>query len=397
MAIKKYSSGQWVDTPYRKYGTETVTITSLPQTIIGDGQPISSYTIKGNMVQSGTPTPTSPIYPSECGERTENLCPTAWSQGGIDATTGDEVVAAQEIRSDYILVSPNGIFSIKRTIATGYIKIRFYDSSKNYIGPGDSTRVSVIYGGEGSTPTNPMQAYYNFCCIQILDSNICYMRIVDTSNDLSTLYMFTEGNYTPSTIPLYEPYGYKLPITLGSNTYPVYLSEPIRKISTYVDSVLSTGTASRVIKKLLLTGEENWQESSRSGGYRFVLGIQSALQSDTTVGAKSYCSHFKLVGTGQTYALNNAYTISGTSELLMTLGVTERLADFTTYLANQYTNGTPVTLWYALATATTETFTAPSIPTSGTAESFDVDTALKPSEVSLTYHGWHEHSDTKFT
>ena len=31
-----------------------------------------------------------------------------------------------------------------------------------------------------------------------------------------------------------------------------------------------------------------------------------------------------------------------------------------------------------------------------TAEQFDVDTTLKPSEVDLTYHGWHEHSDTKF-
>lgn len=28
---------------------------------------------------------------------------------------------------------------------------------------------------------------------------------------------------------------------------------------------------------------------------------------------------------------------------------------------------------------------------------FDVGTALKPSEVDMTYHGWHEHDDTKFT
>ena len=60
MSIKKYSSGSWVTVPYRKYETATDTITSLPKTIIGDGQNISAYTIKGNMQQSGTPTPSNP-------------------------------------------------------------------------------------------------------------------------------------------------------------------------------------------------------------------------------------------------------------------------------------------------------------------------------------------------
>lgn len=149
---------------------------------------------------------------------------------------------------------------------------------------------------------------------------------------------------------------------------------PLNGISTYKDTLnLATGDVTRHIKKLVLTGEENWQESQRSGGYRFVLGIQSALQSDTTVGAKSYCTHFKLVGTGQTYAQNNAYTISVTSEILMTLGETERLADFTTYLAAQYTAGTPVTLWYALETAETSSITVPT-GLSGIAEGYTTQT-----------------------
>ena len=83
MSIKKYSSGQWSEVGYKKYGTETDTITSLPKTIIGDGQPISTYTIKGNMQQSGTPTPTNPIYPSECGDRTTNLCNKIVVQGVV--------------------------------------------------------------------------------------------------------------------------------------------------------------------------------------------------------------------------------------------------------------------------------------------------------------------------
>ena len=82
------------------------------------------------------------------------------------------------------------------------------------------------------------------------------------------------------------------------------------------------------------------------------------------------------------------------------------------YLAAQYAAGTPVTLYYALQSATTTTVNEPlrkigdysdsvsnavTIPTSETAQTFDVDTTLAPSEVSLTYHGWHEHTDTKYT
>lgn len=49
-----------IDWFYRKYGTETDTFSTLPHEVIGDGQPISSYTIKGNMTQSGTGTTTVP-------------------------------------------------------------------------------------------------------------------------------------------------------------------------------------------------------------------------------------------------------------------------------------------------------------------------------------------------
>ena len=51
----------------------------------------------------------------------------------------------------------------------------------------------------------------------------------------------------------------------------------------------------------------------------------------------------------------------------------------------------------ALATPTTEQVTVPTLTTTGTPEQFNVLTTLAPSEVSLTYHGWHEHEDTKFT
>ena len=260
MSIKKYSSGSWVTVPYRKYETATDTITSLPKTIIGDGQPISAYTIKGNMQQSGTPTPSNPIYPQECG----------------DLVTSGE------------------------------------------------------HAGE-----------------------------------------------------------YKIPILSNGVSYPVYLAEPIRKKDSYVDTLSSTGIANRIIKQVVFTGQESWGKVSGTHGfYTDLVDLSVSVGADCII-----CSHYIASTSGDDGTLRMA---NNKHEVLIYDDYASA-ADFQTFLQQQYANGTPVTVWYVLATPTTESFTAPTIPTSGTAQSFDVSTTLKPSEVSLTYHGWHEHSDTKFT
>ena len=47
-------------------------------------------------------------------------------------------------------------------------------------------------------------------------------------------------------------------------------------------------------------------------------------------------------------------------------------------------------------TPTTETVTVPTITTTGGEVTLDTDTTVKPSEFSLTYHGWHENEPTKY-
>ena len=44
-----------------------------PIYFISDGTPLIAYSIIGNMERTGIPSSSSPIFPSECGERTENL------------------------------------------------------------------------------------------------------------------------------------------------------------------------------------------------------------------------------------------------------------------------------------------------------------------------------------
>ena len=346
---------------YLKYGTETDTITTFPKQIIGDGTTLSAWEIKGNLQQQGTPSSSSPIFPSECGERTENLF------------DDHNVISIRNLGDRYGVILPDGVYSI-------------YNDTPNQVivGINDFQSREVACDAHSTATVTLDNSFFSN------DAGF-YLPLNASSQGGCTI---VAGSTPPDH---YIPYGYKLPVVCGGSTTNIYLSEPIRKMGTYKDIVSSSGTASRKIKKLVLTGEEQWAESSRSGGYRFTVNLQSALQSDTTVGAKSYCSHLKLVGTGQTYSTNQAYTITGTSDLLMTLDANTRLADWKSFLAQEYSNGTPVCVWYVLSTPTTESFTAPTIPTTGTAEQFDVNTTLKPSEVSLTYHGWHEHEDTEFT
>lgn len=263
MSIKKYTSGSW--TPAcRKYGTETDIITTFPATIIGDGTPITSYTIKGNMEQNGTPTPSSPIYPSECGD------------------------------------------------------------------------------------------------------------------------LVTSGEHAGQ---------YKLPLTLSSTTTDIYLGE-----------VQST----RRVKKMVLTGEENWRTAMELTARIFYIP-NSQIPNNRIL-----CTHYAVRDWGETKEQDNSVNVSYTyapQSINVHMDMYTTVSDFKAYLTSQYTAGTPVTVWYVLANPTTGIVNEPlrkigdyvdsvsgtGLATSGAVQEFDVGTALKPSEVDMTYHGWHEHDDTKYS
>ena len=64
-------------------GHEVKELTGIPPlSFTADGAPLLDYLISGNTVQSGTPTPGSPIQPQETGERTGNLLPEFYAASG---------------------------------------------------------------------------------------------------------------------------------------------------------------------------------------------------------------------------------------------------------------------------------------------------------------------------
>lgn len=360
----------------RKLGTATDTITSLPVDLYADGNN-ATVGLVGNMQQTGTPTPSSPITPSECGDRTENL---------FDKST---LVDGKGLDVNGAIIN----YPKRCTISVPINVSEFDDVTISFAS--DVSNTKVIYAlFNGSTLIRRESAIFSGSSIDVSSGNslyICFYETTDlvtvTSDDLSNI-MLNEG----STALPYEPWGIKIPISSANTTTPVYLGE-----------VEST----RRIKKYEITGQESeWNYDSTYT--RFTLRIPNAYftanRSDETP-----CSHYVSIHDGRPVGDvpdKSIYITSGGGAVYINIVdlTYSSLSDFKTYLQQQYAAGTPVTVWYVLATETTgivnepirkigeyaDTVSGITIPTITGKDTFDVLTTLKPSEVSLAYTGWHD-------
>ena len=167
---------------------------------------------------------------------------------------------------------------------------------------------------------------------------------------------------------------YKLPLTVNGTEYPIYLGQV---------------ETTRRIKKLVLTGEESWTEgtsnyyifinvSGRGAGIRNSTALSTHAESGVVVNNNGTALFFK----------KSAFVHSS-------------LADFKSYLEQQYAAGTPVTVWYVLAEPETAIVNEPlmkigdyadtasfaqaqvTIPTVSGANVLDVPTEVKPSEITI--------------
>ncbi|WP_294482192.1 hypothetical protein [uncultured Ruminococcus sp.] len=183
---------------------------------------------------------------------------------------------------------------------------------------------------------------------------------------------------------------YKLPLTSAGQDVDIYLGE---------------SQTTRQIKKLVFDGTEDWRIDSG----RFTI-ILNDIKSQGLRLTEFYCSSYQVISDGRAYSdvPNNAiYTGAGgpggTYVYIFTDEYTTTTS-FKTYLAQQYANGTPVTVWYVLATEKTgilneplrkigdyadtidSTQTSAQIPTAAGSTTISwAGSGLAPSEVELEY------------
>lgn len=344
----------------------TTTITGVPPiTFTSDGTALSAYSITGNMTQTGTPTPAQPIVPEECGDRTGNLCAKYTVGYAINASGTIYAIAGFMYITCYCAANQQYTFSLDSGLSNTTVRIHAFS--------GDTWITQIIAKDANEAPftvTTP--------------AGTDNLRISIAESARSKHPMLNSG----STALPYEPYGYKLDISCAGTTSTIYLQEPLRKIGDYADVVDSIGTVTRHVKKIVLDGTENWGKSTSVTGWFYCTNLIIALTDS------ALCSHY--VDYPYEYASSvtipdggfaTDQLINGTYRAITIRDMRYNDAnDFKTWLAQQYSNGTPVCVWYVLATPTTESVTAPTITPASGSNTLSVGTTLAPSGVSITGH-----------
>ena len=377
---KKYNGSTW-EHSLRKLTTATDTLTTLPADIYADGTN-ATVGISGNTVQSGTPTPDNPIMPEGTGDRTGNL---------LDKTEFTGVSATIEQIEDGIrIITPSGGFAARIILdvlqntnyTVSYIWKRISGNSTNtvrvFAGTDTSTEIAVFdykTGGTFNTGNNTK-------------INIWFYAYAVPGTTATVEYTKIMLNLGSEALP-YEPYGYKIPISSASTTTPVYLGE-----------VEST----RQIRKLVLTGNEDWEIDVQAGHQVAFLSLNPIGIESSLFKPHGVCTHYPVEYNntdGYARIMNN-----GTLLRIMDDSKAVDRATWTAFLAAQYATGTPVCIWYVLAEPETgivneplmkigdyaDTVSGITVPTITSKDTFDVETTLKPSEASLSYTGWHDAS-----
>jgi hypothetical protein len=362
MNFKKKVNGSWHDTPHYIHNTSTDTITTLPAVIYPNAT-TATVGLKGQAVQSGTPTPDSPIMPEGTGERTGNL----WDEDytGIGGT----------IKYVPVYVG-NGSFTLSTScpIIEGAAALFFIAGN---VQSGASTVSNGVY------KNRPITVASSDGYVTVAYRYVHYQT--GTADPRNEKTMLNSG----STALPYEPYGYKIPILSGGVTTPIYLGE--------------TQTTRR-IGKIVLNGTESWTKSSLYKGNfwakiiptdaKLTDGLCTHAQYESTISQSTFTFgdfSFERGSAGQ----NNVVDLFiGES--------TWDATDFQAYLASEYSAGHPVTIYYLLATPQTGTVNEPlmkvgdyadsltaTIPVTAGENTLDVQTTVQPSEVTATYEGWH--------
>lgn len=329
-----------------------------PLSFKADGTPLISWSMKGNGSQTGTPTPDNLVMPTFCGVRTLNL---AYSRIETANITGDGSIVRTTGYDVAIARVENGVVYTANSYVLAFYTDEPVIGSVSY----NNSRIVAI-AGKPTTFTAPITGYV---ALRIEPSEPAMLN-------------------TGSTALPYEPFGWAEKITCAGQTTPVYLGQ--------------TQTV-RKIRKLVLTGEETFGYVNSCFTYTFD-GKPAPVQPTKTVIFSNAYEGIEPKYRDQLRNYQCCITRNYNQLAIRDDNYTE-IADYQSYLAQQYAAGTPVTIWYVLATEQTTIVNEPlckigdyadelssedvgvSIPTVKGQNVLTVDTPIQPSEMTITFKG----------
>lgn len=372
--------------------TNTREITgTLPLSFTSRGKPLADYRISGNTIQDGTPSPEAPVDVVGCGARTGNL---------LDYTT------VENTQFNTVTLITNGIS------VSGKYFVRFrivnFIIGQRYSMAWTTKAISgtVVPRWRFEYTDNTYSSFSLNGSRLVVEKKVQSLVLYVNSSDTETgVAEFTDIMLnTGSTALPYEPYGYKLPITVNGTEYPIYLGE-----------VQTT----RQIKKYEFTGQEDFFTNEQLlynntlyfgiitnfgifGDNRGSLNshFYTAPRGNSPQQLRYECSGFNPVK-----AYSNYYYMRINLDTIGSPSAGAATTAFKTWLATQYAAGTPVTVWYVLANPETSVVNEPlmkignyadtitmaqagvTIPTTSGTNVLDMSSPVKPSDVYIKGKG----------
>jgi hypothetical protein len=215
-------------------------------------------------------------------------------------------------------------------------------------------------------------------------------------NDLGgtiTELMLVQGSIAKE----YEPYGYKIPIVCNDGiTINLYLSAQLRKIGDYADYInFKNQNVTQRIGVKVFDGSENWIQWQ----YASVDGYEGYYVMDSVDDGAKLCipymgenSHFSVLAESNSVLQNANYACwtirnNGAFTAVMTYIKTNiaTLDEFKVWLAEEYANGTPVTIHYVYEVSNEEKNNIPILPTAQGTTIYTVGTEVQPT-MEVTYY-----------
>lgn len=337
---------------------------------------IIDYTISGNSVQDGIPTPDAPIEIESVGDLVTDSSDTNYGKYKIPIKI-----------STKNLIDYSGTYTVKDTNYNGNFKKVVVDvpTGKTITASADID-ATAAYGDQNtvsmtltySDGTTETIKYWNNTSIKIGKGKKgrAYTTITvqkDIKEIFFTIHAFNKdgGSTVFSNFQLeignlsdFEPY--EEPITTN-----IYLDQPLRKINTYVDYIdFETSKVIRKINKAELLSTNNWVAYSSS-----IVNSTPLLKGlDVYTMISNYANKYI------SFSNNNKIYIEVRFVLL---GVTSN-DEAISKLAELEDKGQVLKVYYPLETSIEKTIQIPSIPTLNGISKLSIDTSILPSNVEFT-------------
>ena len=338
--------------------------------------------IYGESIQNGTPTPTSPIEIKSVGEKTKNLF---------------DIDKMMEYSSNVVKEGNSYTFSLKSAMfSTGLNSNLKKDDIITVSGKvlnisGTNFRVNVVYKNRNSVTISQysgtdLNTEVDLTKTTKMTDDVDYIRFDYTTTGIIKLTDFQIEQSETATS--YEPYGYKVPITVsnGSDTKTtnIYLKEPLRKVGEYADYLdLTNKKVVRNVKEIeILTLNRN---DAAVDGHLYYKKVNN-LKTGSVVLSNYFKYNAKL--SNEFGVLSNQFGVLYFSGKNIVEKDNSELSDsslMNTWLTEKSNSGNPVLVDYILETPTEESVDIPSIPSLTGNVTYSIGTRTKPSKIEYGY------------